>query len=67
MCIRDRLIFAERGRSVRTVMIDGTVVFDDGAFPNVDVESVIDEVIGMRKIQGTRNRGLYDLASQLSR
>ena len=36
-----QLIFAERGRSVRTVMIDGTVVFDDGAFSNVDVESVI--------------------------
>lgn len=62
-----QLIFAERGRSVRTVMIDGTVVFDDGAFSNVDVESVIDEVIGMRKMQGTRNRGLYDLARQLSR
>ena len=61
-----QLVFAERGRSVRTVMIDGDIVFDDGAFPNVDTEAVIDNVIGMREHQRNRNRRLYDLALRLS-
>lgn len=62
-----QLVFAERGRSVHTVMIDGNVVFDDGAFPTIDVEAVIDEVLGMREHQRTKNRRLYDLARRLSR
>ena len=62
-----QLVFAERGRSVRTVMIDGEIVFDDGAFPTVDAEAVIDDVIGMRERQRARNRRLYHLARRLSR
>ena len=61
-----QLVFAERGRSVRTVMIDGEIVFDDGAFPTVDAEAVIDDVISMRQRQRTRNRRLYDLARRIS-
>ena len=61
-----QLVFSERGRSVRTVMIDGEIVFDDGAFPTVDAEAVIRDVIAMRESQRTRNRRLYDLARRLS-
>ena len=61
-----QLVFAERGRSVRTVMIDGQIVYDDGTFPTIDAEAVIGDVIALRGRQRTRNRRLYDLALRLS-
>jgi cytosine/adenosine deaminase-related metal-dependent hydrolase len=53
-----QLVFAERGRSVRTVMIDGRIVYDDGTFPTIDAEAVIGDVIALRGRQRTRNRRL---------
>ena len=61
-----QLVFSERGFSVKTVLVGGEVIYDDGRYGFGDADAVVSEALRMRKVQKTRNADLYRLASQLS-
>ena len=61
-----QLVFCERGGSVRTVLIDGNVVYEDGAFAFGDAAEVARQANDMRQNQLGRNETLYRLAGQLA-
>lgn len=61
-----QLVFCERGGSVRTVLIDGNVVYEDGAFAFGDAAEVARQANDMRQNQLSRNETLYRLAGQLA-
>ena len=63
----EQLVFAERGRSIRTVMVDGRIVYQDGRFASADADAVLTEARRMRSAQGGRNKGLYRLAEAIER
>jgi cytosine/adenosine deaminase-related metal-dependent hydrolase len=60
-----QLVFCERGQSVRTVIIDGKVVYEDGAFAFGDAAEVGRQAIEMRKKQLGRNENLYRITRRL--
>ncbi len=60
-----QLVFAERGRSVRCVLVAGRTVYEDGRFSFVDADAAIRAAIGMRESQKNRNRALYRFARAL--
>jgi 5-methylthioadenosine/S-adenosylhomocysteine deaminase len=61
-----QLVFSERGFSVKTVLVGGDVVYEDGRYGFGDANAVVSEALRMRKTQKARNADLYRLASQLS-
>ena len=61
------LVFSERGRSVFAVMVDGTVVYEDGLYTTADAQAVIAEARSMRRSQLGRNQQLYRFAEALLR
>jgi 5-methylthioadenosine/S-adenosylhomocysteine deaminase len=61
-----QLVFCERGESVRTVLIDGRVVYEDGKFAFGDAAEVARQANAMRQKQLGRNETLYRLAGQLA-
>ena len=61
-----QLVFCERGESVRTVLIDGNVVYEDGSFAFGDAADVARQANQMRRKQLGRNETLYRLARQLA-
>ena len=61
-----QLVFSERGLSVKTVMVGGEVIYDDGIYSFGDADAVVSEALRMRQVQKTRNADLYRLASHLS-
>jgi len=61
-----QLVFCERGESVRTVLIDGRVVYEDGKFTFGDTAEVARQANQMRHKQLGRNETLYRLAKQLA-
>jgi len=61
-----QLVFSERGLSVKTVMVGGEVIYDDGCYSFGDADAVVSEALRMRQSQKTRNADLYRLASHLS-
>ncbi len=61
-----QLVFSERGESVRTVLIDGRVVYEDGKFAFGDAAEVARQANDMRQKQLGRNATLYRLAGQLA-
>ena len=61
-----QLVFSERGFSVKTVLVGGEVIYDDGRYSFGDADAVVSEALRMRDVQKTRNADLYRLASQLS-
>ena len=61
-----QLVFAERGRSVRTVLVAGRVVYEDGSFASADAEAAIQAAKGMRQSRKPRNRALYRFAEALA-
>lgn len=60
-----QLVFAERGRAVRTVLVAGKIVCEDGAFASTDAEAAIRAAKGMRESRKARNRALYRFAEAL--
>ena len=60
-----QLVFAERGRGVRTVMVAGEAVYEDGRFASADADAAIRAARGMRESQKARNRALYRFAGAL--
>lgn len=60
-----QLVFAERGRAVRTVLVAGKVVYEDGRFASADAEAAIRAAKGMREGHKARNRDLYRFAEAL--
>ena len=60
-----QLVFAERGRGVRTVMVAGEVVYEDGRFASADADAAIRAAREMRESQKARNRALYRFAEAL--
>ena len=60
-----QLVFAERGRGVRTVMVAGETVYEDGRFASVDADAAIRAAREMRESQKARNRALYRFAEAL--
>ncbi|MEL6961550.1 MAG: amidohydrolase family protein [Pseudomonadota bacterium] len=46
--LAQQLTFAERGRSIRRVMVGGVTLFDNGRFRTIDIESALDTVIALR-------------------
>ena len=60
-----QLVFAERGRGVRTVMVAGEAVYEDGSFASADADAAIRAARGMRQSQKARNRALYRFAGAL--
>ncbi len=61
-----QLVFSERGFSVKTVLVGGEVIYDDGRYSFGDADAVVSEALRMREVQKTRNADLYRLAAQLS-
>ena len=61
-----QLVFSERGFSVKTVLVGGEVIYDDGRYSFGDADAVVSEALRMREAQKTRNADLYRLAAQLS-
>ena len=61
-----QLVFSERGASVKTVLVGGEIIYDDGEFGFGDADAVVSEALRMREVQRTRNSGLYELASRIS-
>ena len=61
-----QLVFAERGRSVRTVLVAGEIVYEDGSFASADADAAIRAAKGMRQSQKARNRALYRFAEALA-
>ena len=61
-----QLVFAERGRSVRTVLVAGQIVYEDGSFASADADAAIQAAKGMRDSQKARNRALYRFAQALA-
>ena len=61
-----QLVFCERGESVRTVLIEGNVVYEDGTFAFGDAAEVARQANEMRQKQLGRNETLYRLAGQLA-
>ena len=60
-----QLVFAERGRAVRTVLVAGEVVYEDDRFASADADAAIRAAKGMRESQKARNRALYRFAEAL--
>lgn len=60
-----QLVFAERGRGVRTVMVAGETVYEDGRFASIDADAAIRAAREMRESQKARNRALYRFAEAL--
>lgn len=60
-----QLVFSERGQSVRTVIIDGRVVFEDGIYAFGDAAKVGRQAIEMREKQLGRNENLYRITRRL--
>ena len=60
-----QLVFAERGRGVRTVLVAGEVVYEDGRFASADADAAIRAAREMRESQKDRNRALYRFAEAL--
>ncbi len=60
-----QLVFAERGRAVRTVLVAGKVVYEDGTFASADADAAIRAARAMRESQKARNRTLYRFAEAL--
>ena len=60
-----QLVFAERGRAVRTVLVAGRTVYEDGSFASPDAEAAIRAAKGMRESHAERNRALYRFAEAL--
>ena len=60
-----QLVFSERGQSVRTVIIDGKVVFENGTYAFGDAAEVGRQAIEMRKKQLGRNENLYRITRRL--
>lgn len=60
-----QLVFAERGRAVRTVLVAGKIVYQDGEFASADAEAAIRAAKGMRESQRARNRALHRFAEAL--
>ena len=60
-----QLVFAERGRAVRTVLVAGRIVYEDGRFASADAEAAIRAAKGMRASHAARNRALYRFAEAL--
>ena len=61
-----QLVFAERGRSVRTVLVAGEIVYEDGSFASADADAAIRAAKGMRQSRKARNRALYRFAEALA-
>ncbi len=60
-----QLVFAERGRGVRTVLVAGEAVYEDGRFASADADAAIRAARGMRESQKARNQALYRFAGAL--
>ena len=60
-----QLVFSERGRSVRCVLVGGKVVYEDGSFASADADAAIRAAKTMRESQRGRNRALYRFAEAL--
>jgi len=65
----DLLIARGRGSDVRTVLIDGKVVFHEGAHSWVDREAVVAELREVARMQGAdrRRREMREVAEQIAR
>jgi cytosine/adenosine deaminase-related metal-dependent hydrolase len=61
-----QLVFSERGASVRTVLIGGEVVYDEGRYSFGDADAIVSEALRMRGTQKARNADLYRLASRIA-
>ncbi|MDE0048373.1 MAG: hypothetical protein OXO52_01200, partial [Rhodospirillales bacterium] len=60
-----QLVFAERGRAVRTVLVAGKIVYEDGEFASADADAAVRAAKGMRESRKARNRALYRFADAL--
>jgi cytosine/adenosine deaminase-related metal-dependent hydrolase len=47
--LTQQFVFAERGRSIRRVMVGGAMLFDDGRFPTLDIEGALDTAADLRR------------------
>ena len=47
--LTQQFVFAERGRSIRKVMVGGATLFDDGHFPTMDIEGALDIAADLRR------------------
>ncbi len=57
-----RLVFAETGASVETVMVDGRVLVQDRKITSFDVDGLLREVRAMTKSLRKRNEDLFQVA-----
>ena len=60
-----QLVFAERGRAVRRVLVAGRTVYEDGRFASADADAAIRAARGMGESLKARNRALYRFAAAL--
>ena len=61
-----QLVFGERGGSVRTVIVDGRVVIDDGVATTIDESAIIAEARGILGRVQARNTGVKTVAREIA-
>ncbi len=59
-----QLVYGETGRGVRTVLVGGRVVLDEGTIATFDERAILREAQELLPALHERNRGLYDLAGR---
>jgi 5-methylthioadenosine/S-adenosylhomocysteine deaminase len=63
--IVNQMVFAETGAGVDTVMIDGTIVVDNGLVTTFDVDPLLREVRAMSRSLRMRNADLFEVAHRI--
>jgi 5-methylthioadenosine/S-adenosylhomocysteine deaminase len=57
-----QFVFGERGGSVRTVIVDGKIVMEDGRLATIDEAAVIQEAKGLLRTSRKRNARIQSIA-----
>ena len=61
-----QLVFAETGAAVRTVIVDGRIVFDDGRITTFDAPAALAEIEAMERLLRRRNADLFAAAHAIA-
>ncbi|MEO1020673.1 MAG: amidohydrolase family protein, partial [Pseudomonadota bacterium] len=62
--VLQQLVFAERGRSIQRVMVDGKTVYSGGASTNPEIDDALNVVRDFRRIHRGRHPEAYGLADE---
>ncbi len=64
--IVNQLVFAETGAGVDTVLVDGTIVFENGKVTTFDADALLREVDAMTRSLRRRNADLFAVAEDIA-